>query len=117
MLDHMPDAWKHQTTVALDAVYLLTPATGFADGRVVDRRPLPGATAAVSVVGHAKIAQMLGSWGAQTLLEQAALLTGKVPVYRLAVARDLDALPAVVDQLGAWHGQRLVWNSRHAEHG
>ncbi len=116
VLDHMPDAWKHQTTVALDAVYLLTPATGFADGRVVDRRPLPGATAAVSVVGHAKIAQMLGSWGAQTLLEQAALLTGMVPVYRLAVARDLDALPAVVDQLGAWHGQRLVWNSRHAEH-
>jgi hypothetical protein len=96
-------------------VYLLAPATGLTDGRVVDRRPLLGGAAAVSVVGHAKIAEMLGGWGAQTLLEQAALLTSQVPVYRLAVVRDLDALPAVVDQLGIWHGQRLVWNSRNAE--
>ena len=117
ILDHMPDTWKHETTAALDAVYLLTPAGAFTDGRVVDRQPLPGAPAAVSVVGHAKIAEMLGHWGAQTLLEQAALLTSRVPVYRLAVVRDLAALPAVVDQPGAWHGQRLVWNSRHPEHG
>jgi len=115
VLDHMPDGWKHDTTVALDAVYLLAPAANLADGGVVDRVSLPGGAAAVSVVGHAKIAEMLGRWGAQTLLEQAVLLTSRVPVYRLAVVRDLDVLPAVVDQLGKWHGQRLVWDSRLAE--
>jgi len=115
VFDHMPDGWKHDTTVALDAVYLLAPAANLADGGVVVRVSLPGGTAAVSVVGHAKIAEMLGRWGAQTLLEQAVLLTSRVPVYRLAVVRDLDVLPAVVDQLGKWHGQRLVWDSRLAE--
>lgn len=115
VLDHMPDAWKHDASVPLDAVYLLVPAKSLTDGRVVDRQPLPGTAAAVSIVGHAKIAEMLGSWGARTLLEQAANLTSRVPVYRLAVVRDLDALPAVVDQLGAWHGQRLVWDSRGGE--
>ncbi len=116
VLDHMPDAWKHETTVALDAVYLLAPVATLGNGGVVDRQALPGGTAAVSVLGHAKIAEMLGGWGAQTLLEQAALLTSRVPVYRLAVVRDVEALPAVVDQIGNWHGQRLVWDSRLAEH-
>jgi hypothetical protein len=116
ILNHMPDAWKYDATAALDAVYLLAPAATLADGGVVDRQPLPGGAAAVSVVGHAKIAEMLGRWGAQTLLEQAVLLTSRVPVYRLAVVRDLDVLPTVVDQFGKWHGQHLVWDSRLAEH-
>lgn len=90
--------------VPLAAVYVLVPAESIVGDAAVDRRQLPAPVAAAALAGQAKIARMLGPGAQPDLLRRAVAIAEAVPVYRLAVLRDYDRLPAVVEAIAGWHG-------------
>jgi hypothetical protein len=85
------------------AVYLLSPAAA-AEGVPAARRtrlaPLP---AAMALIGHARLAPLLGKREAAVLLDRAAALAAEVPVYALEVVRDFGRLDEAVERIRAWH--------------
>ncbi|MFN8652018.1 MAG: hypothetical protein U0133_08975 [Gemmatimonadales bacterium] len=111
LLTDLPEERLETGRVPVRAIYLLTAAESIAENRAADRQPLPPPLAAAAIVGHGKIAEMLGSAEAPELLRRAARLASVVPVYRLAVVRDLARLPEVVTRIAGWHaaaGERLA---------
>jgi hypothetical protein len=60
-------------------------------------------SAAVSLVGHAKIGSLLGRSEAPVLFDRAVRVARAARVYRLELARDFDRISEVVAHLGAWH--------------
>lgn len=92
----------------LVAIYLLDPVVATAMTESVAslpaRTPLPPMLAAVGVVAHVKIGGMLGPSAAAAMLERSAAIATQVPVYRLHLPRDLDALPRSATAIAAWHG-------------
>mgnify|MGYP000205517968 CR=1 FL=1 len=90
--------------VPLKAIYLLAPVRWISEERAVARVPLAKPTALAALVGHTKIGAMLGPQAAPELLRRAAAVSQRVPVERLLVVREVDALPAVVAQILDWHG-------------
>jgi hypothetical protein len=87
----------------LAAIYLLAPVVSVDGNGAVRRRRLQARHAAVALVGQSKIGDIAGKEEAARLLEQAAALAGRVPVYTLEVVRNVEHLPEVVSQLLAWH--------------
>ncbi len=90
----------------LGAVYLLGPVRAD-EGAEVRRDRLPAVTAALALVGQAKIGALLGSANAGALLQQFARLSAAVPVYRLTIPRELDRLDELVRRIGEWHDTPL----------
>ena len=89
--------------VPMDALYLLVPMREPLDGQAAWRDRLAPAESALVMIGHAKLAPLLGKSEAPVLFRQAAEIAATVPVYRLNVVRDLDRLGAVVDAILSWH--------------
>lgn len=87
----------------LAALYLLVPIEP--DGEGVDRARAPRMQAAISIVAHVKIGSMLGRDAAPEMLARAARIAERVPVYQLAMPRDLAALPEIARTILAWHGE------------
>lgn len=102
VVGELPPARLAVGPVPLAAIYLIDPAT--ADGVAVARAPLSGAVAAGAVVAHVKVGRMLGVSGAATMLARAAAIVGRVPTFRLTMARDLSRLPDVAGAILGWHG-------------
>lgn len=88
----------------LDTVYLLAAAESIRDNAAVARRRIEPPLAAAAMVGQGKISEMLGPGEAPVLLQRAARVAARVPVYQLAVLRDLSRMSEVVEQLAEWHG-------------
>lgn len=86
----------------LAALYVLVPIAP--DGEDVDRVRTPRLQAAVSIVAHVKVGGMLGRAAAPVMLARAARLAAQVPVFQLAMPRDLAALPAAARTILSWHG-------------
>jgi hypothetical protein len=86
--------------VALDALYVLTPVEG---GHAPSRTVLPAMHAAMMLVQHSRLGPLLGGLEGPTVLRRASAIAQRVPVHVLGVPRALDRLPAVVQQLEAWH--------------
>ncbi len=68
---------------------------------------MPAVAAALALVGQAKVGGLLGPTNAAGLLEQCARLSAEVPVYRLAIPRELDRLDELVRRIGEWHDAPL----------
>ncbi|HWA14782.1 MAG TPA: hypothetical protein VG817_00005, partial [Gemmatimonadales bacterium] len=58
---------------------------------------------ALALVGHGKLTPLLGKEESAVTLQRATAIARKVPVYALSIVRDFARLPAVVEQLLAWH--------------
>lgn len=86
----------------LRALYLLAPVAGGTPD-VPARQQLPTVAAAAAAVGHVKIAGMLGVAASQALLDRCAVVARSVPVYSLAMPRDLAALPGAAARIASWH--------------
>jgi hypothetical protein len=86
----------------LAAIYLLAPIEP--NGAVVERQPLPSLLAAIGVVANVKIGRMLGPAAAAAMLERAAAIVSRVPVFRLYAPRDLAQLSATTTTILGWHG-------------
>jgi hypothetical protein len=101
-LDALPDERRMPAPAPLDAIYLLAPTTD-PQARAAERRPVDSILSAVSLVRHAKLGPLLGRSEASALFERAVCLARAVPVYELAIARDLARLDDAVATLLAWH--------------
>lgn len=89
---------------ALSSLYFLNPPDPSRGPAAVCRRASPQVPSTVRLLSQMKIASMLGSGFACSLLDAAADITSMVPSYELSIVRDLERLPEVVDRLLEWHG-------------
>ena len=64
---------------------------------------MPPIGATMALVQNAKLAKLLWGEESERLLDLVAEVSRRVPVFMLDVPRDLDLLPAVVEQLMEWH--------------
>jgi hypothetical protein len=103
LVSDLPAERLEEAIRPLQAVYLLGAAADIRDGAAVARSRLAAPLAAAVLVGQGKVSEMLGQGEAETLLQRAARVVSRIPVYQLAVLRDLDRLPEVVSRLAAWH--------------
>jgi hypothetical protein len=90
-------------TVRALAVYLLAPVAATEGIPAVRRTRLAPMPAALALIGHARLAPLLGKREAVALLDRAASLAAALPVYTLEVVRDYARLDEVVDRIRAWH--------------
>jgi hypothetical protein len=94
-----------ERAVPLRAAYLLAPSPPVRpDAAATARDLLPPLEAALSLIGHAKIAVLLGPAGAARLLAWGVQVARSVPVYRLRFPRDFARLDGVAERLQEWHG-------------
>jgi len=91
----------------LTAIYVLQPVPFIPGDRLLKRARLAPRQAAMEIITHNRIAPLLGATEAPTLIHRATALATGAPVFRLQVARDLEHLDGVVDQLLEWHGAEL----------
>lgn len=103
LVSDLPAERLEGETRPLAAVYLLAAAESITDGAALARRLVPQPLAAAAMVGQGKISEMLGPAEAPVMLRRAAQVASQVPVYRLAVLRDLPRLSEVTAQLAEWH--------------
>ena len=84
----------------LTAIYILNAVLPDA---AVERALRAARSAALSLLVNGKITELLGASGAGEALARCAAIAAAVPVYDLAVPRDLARVGAVTDALRAWH--------------
>lgn len=87
----------------LAAVYLLTPVRAEASAPVVTRRRLSPMESALVLIAHGKLATLLGRDEAGRTLGRASAIARAVPVYALAIARDLAQVDDVARTIIDWH--------------
>jgi hypothetical protein len=95
-------AWE---PAPLAAIYLLEPRAGL-EGDLCARREAVSSLRAAAELAHGKKLTdgLIGSAEAGSMLGWIAKVTANVPVYRMAILRDLERLPEVVAEVMAWHG-------------
>ena len=88
----------------LAACYLLAPVAGdHPPDAAAERTRLGDMASALVLVRQATLGALLGGSEAAVVFDRAVALAKAVPVFRLDVAPGLDRVPAIVDQLHAWH--------------
>ena len=88
----------------LHAVYFLSPVTEpERTAPAVERVPVEGMEAAMTLLGQTKIGGLLGGSEAAVLLRMATHLAGLVPTYRLRIVRDFSRLDEVIEGIRALH--------------
>jgi len=90
----------------LVALYLLESVPSLPDGgrEAFSRLELGPVQGTMGLLGRTKIGEMLGPGEAPVLLRRLGTIAERVPVTSLAVVRDRERLPEVVERLVEWHG-------------
>lgn len=88
--------------VPLGGIYLLESVAPEGAVAAADRTPITGARAALALVAHATSARLLAADGGADLVDRAALLAARVPIWRLRVTRDLARLNEAARTIGGW---------------
>jgi hypothetical protein len=107
ILEELPMQKVMHGRVPLAAVYLLQPVKSIDDGSAVRRMPTPGVLAAVNIVSHLKVGAVMGAAESSLSFDRAVRVAQSVPVYTLAVVRELGRIDEVVAQIRDWHAQPL----------
>lgn len=101
--DQLPESLVQHDPVPLGALYELVPVPRAPGGEVVRRLALPAAQGAMTLMTHSKLGALMGGAEAMKIFDRCATLAATIPVYRLEVCRDLDAIDAVGDTVARWH--------------
>ncbi len=115
ILSRLPEDKLMLEPTTLKAIYLLAPAQAGPNSPAARRTLLPAVRAALSLVQHAKLGALLGKSEAPVLFDRAVRVAAAVPVYELAIVRDLDRIPEVVAQLTDWHEVHTPANAVEVE--
>lgn len=102
LLRDLPPRSLARSAAPLAAIYLLAPAPAGATEPVARDR-MATVPAALAIVRHAKLGELLAGSEAPSMLERAVAIAGAVPVYVLRVARDLDRVGAAAERILDWH--------------
>lgn len=92
-----------QEPAPLDAIYLLTPVRPDADPAIATRRRLAPMESALLLVAHGKLAPLLGRDEGSRTLVRASAIARAVPVYALAIGRDLARIDDAARTIVGWH--------------
>ncbi|MBL8960215.1 MAG: hypothetical protein JNJ98_10205 [Gemmatimonadetes bacterium] len=90
--------------VAFDAAYVLRPTAPDPGAPPVERIRLGEIDGAMALVEQAKVGALLGGREGPAFFEMAMSVARRVPVYALAVMRDLSRLDDVAQTVLGWHG-------------
>ena len=106
VVTEVPEALRADAPAPLRAVYLLQApderrASDQEDAAV--RTPLGATEAALALVRHTTAGGLLGGGEAPRVLERAATVARRVPVFALAVARDFERLGDAAATIERWH--------------
>jgi hypothetical protein len=102
IFEDLPAEWLAERAAPLAALYTLVPAP-LESPEAARRERLDGASATIALIQYQKLGALLGGEDAARVFERAAALASRIPVYRLHVARALERLPEVAEQLARWH--------------
>jgi hypothetical protein len=87
----------------LESIYLLSPYISDGTPPQVVRRRLGALEATLALVRHGKIAPLLGGAEAASVLPRVSAVVREVPVFILAVPRDLTILADAAARIISWH--------------
>jgi hypothetical protein len=96
----LSDGSRAMLPAPLAAIYLLLPVGGTLSVR---RERLPSVQAALALMGNFKLARMTGAASMPEVLRRAAAIADSVPVFRLLIPRDFEALSGAAGEIMSWH--------------
>jgi hypothetical protein len=103
VVSELPDSKLMADRVPLAALYLLSPVNPESATEPVQRVPVPSFQGTIAALGHAKMGGLFRESEAATNFERAAAITRTVPVYQLALVRDLAQIDEVTRRIISWH--------------
>ncbi len=106
VVSRLPEERRMLSPGTLLALYQLEPVVPSPGGNAVERERFSTMAAAAMMASHGKNASILGQMETFDVLERAHSVARQVPVYRLAVSRELDRIGDVARQLIEWHSDR-----------
>jgi hypothetical protein len=89
--------------VPLAAIYILSSVQPAADVPAVRRVRLVGLNAALSLICHTKLGNLLGHSEGAVIFDRAIAAAQAVAVFDLQIVRDMDRMDSVVSQVMGWH--------------
>ncbi|MBK6486578.1 MAG: hypothetical protein IPF98_06870 [Gemmatimonadetes bacterium] len=101
--DQLPDAFIQHDAVPLGALYELVPVVRNAGEELVTRTPLAPAHGTITLMTHSKLGALMGGAESLRVFDYCASVAATVPIYRLEVARGLDAVDRVGEMIVGWH--------------
>jgi hypothetical protein len=101
--DQLPESLVQHDPVPLGALYELVPVRREAGSEIVRRVALPAAEGAMTLMIHSKLGALMGGAESMKIFDRCATLAATIPIYRLEVSRDLDAIDSVGDIVARWH--------------
>lgn len=101
--DQLPDAFIQHDAVPLGALYELVPVARGPGEELVTRTRLAPAHGAITLMTHSKLGALLGGAESLRVFDACASVAATVPIYRLEVARGLDAVGRVAETIASWH--------------
>jgi hypothetical protein len=93
---------------SLRAIYVLDPVGIDTDGLPFARTRMAPMEAALALLVHGKMGELLGGSLAAASMQRAAEMVRRIPVYSLRVVRDLEQLPALINEFLSWHREECV---------
>lgn len=103
VVNELPIEKLMMARVPLAALYLLSPVEPASATAPVVRIPIPSFQGTIAALGHAKMGGLFRESEAASNFDRAAAVTRTVPVYQLALVRDLAQIDAVTHQIIDWH--------------
>lgn len=104
VLSNLPEEMLADGSAPLRAIYNLRPMRDEPSEPAVARTRLPPREAALTILRHARLGNLLSGQEAARVLQRATSLARIVPVYDLKIARNWQRLPEAVQLLVEWHG-------------
>ncbi|MGQ0538910.1 MAG: hypothetical protein ACT4R6_08210 [Gemmatimonadaceae bacterium] len=104
IFEQLPSEALAADAAPLGALYTLVPVAPDSP-TAVERVPLDPIAATIAIIQYQKLGALLGGSEAARVFERAATLAGKLPVYRLHVARDIARVNEVAARVAAWHSE------------
>jgi hypothetical protein len=94
---------RRDTRAPLAALYLLESVPAGSIAQPAERQRILGPAAVFGLLAQTKIGSLLGGSQSAAVFDAVVALAEGAEVYSLRVTRDYALLPAVVEQLAAWH--------------
>jgi hypothetical protein len=106
VVQDLPDTHVITDELPLEAIYVLAPVLPDAERTWAARRTLLSPVeAALALVQHGKIGELLSGTDAAEMLRQASAISRAASVYRLEIVRDFARLDDAAARIAGWHAE------------
>ena len=106
LFNHLSPESVETTGVPFAAAYVLVPVQPSANRPAATRSRVGHIEGALAMVEHAKLGALLTGEDAARVLKAAGIAASSVPVYLLAMVREMDRLPEAASIVTRWHEEQ-----------